>query len=142
MRALLDTNVLISYLLDNTRQSPTNRIVRSAFRGEFVLLVPEELLSELVRKARGKRYLTQRITGAELQEFCTLLSEITEEIPQITEEIPAVTRDLKDDYLLAYALVGEADFLVTGDEDLLSLGDIEGLRIVTPREFARVLDGI
>jgi predicted nucleic acid-binding protein len=50
-----------------------------------------------------------------------------------------VTRDIKDDYLLAYALVGRADYLVTGGEDLLVLGDVEGVKIVRPAEFWRVI---
>ena len=49
--------------------------------------------------------------------------------------LPVVTRDAKDDYLLAYALVGQADYLVTGDEDLLVLQEIEGLKIVNPTQF-------
>ena len=40
----------------------------------------------------------------------------------------------KDDYLLAYGLMGGADYLVTGDEDLLTLGDVEGLKIVSRRQ--------
>ncbi len=51
-----------------------------------------------------------------------------------------VMRDLKDDYLLAYALVGEADYLVTGDKDLLELqGPITGLEILTSAQFIDVL---
>jgi predicted nucleic acid-binding protein len=42
--------------------------------------------------------------------------------------------------LLAYAVVGEADYLVTGDDDLLVLGEVAGVKIVTPRQFLTVLD--
>jgi predicted nucleic acid-binding protein len=63
-------------------------------------------------------------------------------VPRVESPIPAVTRDPKDDYLLAYALVGEADYLVTGDEDLLVLeGQISELEILTPRQFSQVLSG-
>ncbi len=54
----------------------------------------------------------------------------------------AVTRDPKDDYLLAYALVGKADYLVTGDEDLLELEQVDALKIVTAREFLTVLETV
>ena len=53
--------------------------------------------------------------------------------------MPSVTRDRKDDYLLAYAVVGRADYLVTGDRDLLVLGEVEGVRIVSPAGFVGAL---
>jgi putative PIN family toxin of toxin-antitoxin system len=68
-----------------------------------------------------------------------LVSGLSETIPTIKEEIPAVTRDPKDDYLLAYALVGEADYLVTGDKDLLVLKQVDTVKIVTSREFLSIL---
>ena len=64
-----------------------------------------------------------------------ILRAVGEPIPRITQPIPALTRDPKDDYLIAYALVGGADFLVTGDADLLVLKQIDSLKIVTAREF-------
>lgn len=54
-------------------------------------------------------------------------------------QIPRITRDLKDDYLLAYAVVGEADYLVTGDKDLLVLEKIGEVAIVSPADFAKLL---
>lgn len=61
-------------------------------------------------------------------------------ISPIEESIPAVTRDPKDDYLLAYALVGKADYLVTGDKDLLVLqAEIPDFEIVSPRQFSEIL---
>ena len=51
-----------------------------------------------------------------------------------------IPRELvKDDYLLAYALVGSADYLATGDDDLPDLGEVEGVRIVSPSDFAEAL---
>lgn len=44
-------------------------------------------------------------------------------------------RDPEDDYLLAYALVGKADYLVTGDRDLLVLGSVGKTKIVTAQQF-------
>lgn len=141
MRALLDTNILLSHLLASRRGSPIADILRAGYLGEFTLLVPEELLRELAGKARERRYLSERITPEQVEELVATLSEVGEMIPRIQEEIPTVTRDPKDDYLLAYAVVAQADYLVTGDGDLLVLGQVERLRIVTPREFQRILAG-
>ena len=75
-----------------------------------------------------------------MKEFVAILSAVSETVTKITEKIPAVTRDPKDDYLLAYGLVGEADYLVTGDEDLLVLRQVEDVRIVTASQFWEVLE--
>lgn len=51
----------------------------------------------------------------------------------------AVCRDLDDDWVLATAIAGEAEAIVTGDDDLRSLRTFRGVAILTPREFiARV----
>ncbi len=139
MRVLLDTNILISYLLTPGKDSPTIQIVSQGLLGDFVLLFPEDLLEELKRKAREKKYLAERITPEELGHLVDVLASVSERIPRIKEPIPAVTRDPKDDYLLAYALVGQVDYLVTGDEDLLALGKAGALSIVSAQEFVQIL---
>ncbi|MGH2659911.1 MAG: putative toxin-antitoxin system toxin component, PIN family, partial [Actinomycetota bacterium] len=53
-------------------------------------------------------------------------------------EVPRVARDPDDDEVLAAAVVGAAEAIVTGDRDLLSLGTCEGIRILTPAEFAEL----
>jgi predicted nucleic acid-binding protein len=53
--------------------------------------------------------------------------------------LPGVTRDPKDDPLVACAVEGAADYLVSGDRDLLDLGETENIRMVTPREFVEIL---
>lgn len=140
MRVLLDANLFISFLLFPKRDSPSGVIVRAAILGEFVLLLPEELPTEFATRAREKPYLAKRIRPEEVEELVQILSDIAEMIPKITEPIPAVTRDPKDDYLIAYALVGAADYLVTGDQDLLVLGQVDDVKIVTPRAFATLLE--
>jgi putative PIN family toxin of toxin-antitoxin system len=139
MRVLLDTNILISYLLNRMAASPITRVVEAGILGEFTLLLPEALLEEFSTKIPGKPYLAKRITPAEMKQFTNILLAHSETIPKITETIPAVTRDPKDDYLLAYAVVGEADFLVSGDEDLFVLGQVQGVRICRPRDFLEQL---
>ena len=139
MRVLLDANIFISYLLNPQKIGIFREIMTAAFEGAFTLLLPEALLDEFVNKIPQKPYLAGRIHPEELHQFVSLLHEIGEVIPIIYEEIPAVTRDPKDDYLLAYAVIGAADYLVTGDEDLLVLGRVGALTIIKPRDFVTVL---
>ena len=141
MRVLLDANLFISFLLNPDRDSASNEVVRRAVLGEFTLLVPEELLGEISSRARAKPYLMEHIAPDEIDEMVEVLSSVAEFIPRIEGTIPAVVRDPKDDYLLAYAAVAHADYLVTGDRDLLVLEKVAGVRILTPKEFVSVLAG-
>lgn len=52
---------------------------------------------------------------------------------------PGVCRDPDDDHLLASAEAGRADYLVTGDEDLLAIGHYRNLTIISAREFLTIL---
>ena len=139
MRVLLDANVLISYLLSTRETSPIRTVVRAAISGTYTLLLHDEITREIIQKVETKPYLADRIMRDEVEALFGLLQQVAETMPTIIEEIPPVSRDPKDDYLLAYGLVAGADYLVTGDEDLLTLGDVEGLTIVSPREFVTLL---
>jgi hypothetical protein len=53
-----------------------------------------------------------------------------------------VTRDPKDDPVAACAKEGGAEYLVSGDQDLLVLGDWEGIQVVTPRRLLEILESL
>jgi putative PIN family toxin of toxin-antitoxin system len=141
VRALLDSNILISYLLAPANQSPVTEIVRRGVLSDFVLLFPADLGTEMSEKAHSKPYLSKRIAPDDVGRLVAILARVSEPVPRIDEPIPAVTRDPKDDYLLAYAVLGRADYLVTGDRDLLVLRKVAAVTIVTPHEFLEVLRG-
>jgi uncharacterized protein len=139
MRVLLDANVFVSYLLTPGQNSAVTRIVDAAVLGEYQLLMPEELLDELEEIVRTHEHLARRIPAKVMRALMDLVLEIAEVIPRITEPIPALTRDPEDDYLIAYALIGRAECLVTGDRDLLVLERIESVAILTPNAFGELL---
>lgn len=137
MRVLLDTNVLISYLIHPDDDSAISSILHAVFQERIRLLVPERLLVEFTETVQEKPRLARRIALDDLWALVKTLRALGEHIPEIEGQIPPISRDLKDDYLIAYALVGTADYLVTGDKDLLALqGRIARLDIVAPAEFA------
>ena len=139
MRVLLDANIFISYLLPSAISSPIHRILQGAIEGKYILLVPDALITEFSRKVSTKPYLRERIAQEELALFISLLRTVSERLSPITEEIPEAVRDPKDNYLVAYALIGRADYLVTGDNNLLSLQQIGTVTILRPSEFAALL---
>jgi len=139
VRVLLDTNIYISYLLTPNALSPILAVVDAAFNGEYVLLLPEESLQELAAAIDRSDYLRYHIAAVDERQLIHALSAVGESIPRIGQRITRVTRDRTDDYLIAYALVGEAEYLVSGDKDLLALGKQERFEIVSPRDFLQIL---
>lgn len=139
MRILLDSNILISFLLQPQGDTPIAQIVRAVVAGRCELLLPVELIQEIRRVVQSKKPLAARIAAEDLDELIDILSLSAVVVSPIPGDIPALTRDPKDDYLLASAVIGDADYLVTGDEDLLVLIDVEGVRMVTAPEFWDIL---
>jgi predicted nucleic acid-binding protein len=92
MWVLLDTNILISYLLNRSTVSPITQVVEAGILGAFTLLLPEALLEEFSTSTPNKSYLAKRITPAEMEQCTTTLLAHSETIPKVTEAIPAVTR--------------------------------------------------
>ncbi len=140
MRVFIDTNVLVSVLLNPAEGGSVRALFQAFTAARFTLLISGKLIEELTDTVRAKPRLSKRITEEQLNQFVSLLMQTAELIDEIKEPIPGVIRDPDDDYVLAYALVGAADYLITGDNDLLSLqGQIAGLEIVTPTQFVEIL---
>jgi putative PIN family toxin of toxin-antitoxin system len=139
MRALLDANVLISYLLNPAGTSPPVLLVEASFSGSYTLLLTANLIKELREKTATKSYLAARITQNQVERFLTALGVVAEDVPEVTGLLPQVGRDRKDDYLFAHALAGQADYLVSGDNDLLAVGSRNDIKVVSPADFLLIL---
>lgn len=131
MRLVLDTNILISAALVRT-SLPAHLIVLWR-EGCFDLLTSAEQIDELMRVSRYPK-IRDRLPPA----LAGRLINDIREIAIMVADLPTVTvcSDPYDNYLLAMASAGVADFLVTGDKrDLLGIKRHEGTRILTVREF-------
>jgi putative PIN family toxin of toxin-antitoxin system len=131
VRLVVDTNILISALL--VEASLSAHLIVLWRQGRFDLLTSAEQLDELMRVTRYPR-IRERLAPALAGRLINELRDIA----VVLKNLPAVTvcQDPYDDYLLAMAVAGAADFLVTGDKrDLLSLKLHEGTKIVTVRNF-------
>lgn len=131
MKAVFDTNVLIAAFL--TEGICAKLIVR-AHRRDFDLILCDGILQEFKRVLK-KKFAT---TPFETSEALTILSEATQEILGQTNSVTPICRDSDDDLILACAKDAAADYIVTGDEDLLVLKNYEWIRIVSPREFEKL----
>ena len=131
MRLVVDTNILISALL-SASSSPA-RLVLLWRAGRFDLLTAAERLDELVRVTRYPK-IRERLTPAvagRLVNDLRVLAVTLDALPAVD-----VSPDPDDNYLLAIALAGSADFLVTGDKrDLLRLGSHAAPALFRPGTF-------
>lgn len=140
MRVILDTNVLISFLLSPASTLPPQVITRLGLQRGYELILPEELLDELRTTVARKPYLADRINHDDVELLVAVLVEIGVVVPELNIPIPEVTRDQADDYLLAHAVLEAADYIVSGDKDLLVLEQLADTRIVSPAAFLDLLD--
>ncbi len=136
IRALIDANILISYLLNRSSLSPPVAVIQAAIDGRFRMLIALETIEEVRGKVATKPYLAARISPVDFDDVLSALRKLSDFIPSITGTIPRVSRDRNDDYLLAHALRAGVDYLVTGDVDLLVLGSHGGVEIIGPAAFA------
>ncbi len=137
IRAVLDTNVLISGLL--SEDSPPPSLVDAWLDRRYVLVTCLYQVEEISHVLAYPRIASRlRLSDAEVDLIlAALLSQA--EVVGGDLRLPGVSRDPKDDPLVACAMEGAADYLVSGDADLLDLGKHENTRMVSPREFVGIL---
>jgi len=131
VRLVVDTNILVSALLVGT--SLPAHLIMLWRDGHFDLLTAADQLEELTRVTRYPKIrerLAPALAGRLINEL-RHLAIIVADLPVVT-----ICADPYDNYLLATAAAGAADFLVTGDKrDLLGLKVFKGTKIATVRDF-------
>ncbi len=133
MRILLDTNVWLAILTTDGR---CRREWRAA-RGGCQVFASAQVLDELEAKLRLKFGFSSRHAH-----LLTLFVRRQTTPAEPSQPLPTVCRDAADNGILAAALAGRCELLVTGDQDLLVLQEFQGMRIVTPAEFAKTVIGL
>ncbi len=128
MRVVFDTNVFIAAF---DSDGICARLVRRARRREFELFICQIVLHEFSSKLKVKIHCTTK----EIEQACILVSEAAIAVLDGGALQTPVCRDLDDDLILACAETAGADFLVTGDKDLLVLEKYGRFKIMSPREF-------
>jgi uncharacterized protein len=131
VRVVFDTNVLVSAF---TALGLCHQAYERALLGEDIMTA-QGPLSELRRVLSDKMGLGARLAG----EIVAAVADDAEVITPLPLAL-SVCRDPDDDWVLATALAGRAEAIVTGDEDMLALKNHRGVRILTPRAFLEWLD--
>ncbi len=130
MRVVLDTNILIAALI--TRGTPPDGLYRAWLRGEIELVTSAAQLAEIadvVARPRLQRFLDAGEAAAILDNIGARAT-ILEELPPVN-----LSPDPKDNPILASAIAGKAELIVSGDKKhMLALRAVEGIPVVTARQ--------
>ena len=131
IRVVLDANIIVSA----SRFGGTPDAVMDLGRGEKLsVYISSFILSEVTRVLAGPKFGWERIQIEESLEGLRQWIIIVE--PSIA--VQGVVRDANDDPILACCLEANADYLVTGDNDLLALGAFRGTQIVNAAAFLEI----
>jgi putative PIN family toxin of toxin-antitoxin system len=135
MRVVLDTGILIAALI--TKDTPPDRIYQAWRKRRFELVTSQWQLDEFRRVSRYpklRKYL-QPIEAGNLVNGLRHQARFLEELPDVD-----LSEDPDDNPLLAMAIAGEVDYLISGDKrDVLALKKVGKASIVTARRFLTIL---
>jgi putative PIN family toxin of toxin-antitoxin system len=135
VRVVFDTVVLVRGLID-----PFNWSGKLIFEwhGAYEWVVSPEIVNEYLEVNHRPR-LGDRFKPRENRDLNTVLMLISAATPVYPTEMPFICRDPSDDKFLAAAETGKADFIVSEDNDLLSLVEYKGVRICTAEAVLHLL---
>lgn len=138
LKAIFDTNVFVSAFLSRNPTSPTQELMHRWQADEFTLLICDALLDEITEKLVEKGIEQEQII-----EFLALLEQLAEWVDVPSDAIePIIADDPDDDVILACAIVGQADYLVSYDPHFSPLGEIyQGTKITKALPFLWAVRG-
>ena len=134
MRIILDTNLWISFLISSKYEQLDSLLDDE----KCTLLFSNELLEEflsVVKRPKLRRY----ISDEDIEILLDSIDEVAEFV-EVTSELD-LCRDPKDNFLLDLAVDGLADYLLTGDNDLLVLEEVGKTKIIKIADLFDKLDG-
>jgi putative PIN family toxin of toxin-antitoxin system len=127
MKAVFDTNVLVAAFVT---EGVCAKLLGRARRKQLNLVISPFIVKEF------ENVLLKKFSASkeQIRTATKLISEAAQIVSQASM-VSGICRDSDDDQILSCALSTEADYLVTGDFDLLELKEFHGIRILTPAAF-------
>lgn len=131
IKIVIDTNIFVSAFLGSKN---ARLVLKEAIDGDFLLVMSKEQLRE-IKEVLYRPKFSKYIIPAEVDELISLLS-IKAIVPVIYEKITDCS-DPKDNMILEEAVYGNAQYIITGDKDLLVLNPYKWIKIVNLRDFIK-----
>jgi putative PIN family toxin of toxin-antitoxin system len=132
MKVIFDTNVWIGFLIGKRLSAVAEYI----FNRQIIVVISEQLLQE-IKEVTCREKLKKYFLEENVLELLNLLEIIAEKFE--VKPTYFICRDPKDNFLLDLIACSKADYLVTGDNDLLVLNPFEKTVILTPGKFEEIL---
>ncbi len=134
-RVVLDSNVYVSIFIN--ARSPLATLWQAARTGRYHLITSQWIIQEVASVLRNRFFWDEAYILARLKDIVRHAT-----IVKPASIAPVVLEDPDDDHILACAVAGRADLIVSGDQDLLRLKVYGSISIVRPRDFIRTLGGL
>jgi len=140
IRIVIDTNILVSAIL--TAEGNPAKILKLVLQGKLNLIISPAILEEIRQVLRYPKLVKlmkkNMITLEEVYTFFDKMSKIAVITPGKLD-IKAIPDDPSDDMVLSCAVEGEADFIISGDHHLTDLRIFQGIKIVDPAAFLKII---
>lgn len=133
LKIIVDSNIWISFLIGKS----LSRLHYHIDSKRVCVLSCREQMREL-KEVFNRPRIQKLFSKQQIVDFFDLLEESSQIIPLRTNI--NLCRDSKDNYLLSLAVDGKADYLITGDNDLLVLNKVENTRIISFRDFDSLIN--
>jgi len=138
IRAVLDANVLVSGIAGYKKaESAPGELLRRLIKGDFSLVTSNAILTE-VHSTLVKAFLRRSLSAEDRSDLIAAAIRGAD-ILTVLVPVSGVASHPEDDLVLATAVSGAAEYLVTGDRQLLAVGTFHDVRIVTARQFLDLL---
>ena len=138
-RVVIDTNLFISGVI--LPRGPLAELLDMWLKQLFILVIARKLIEELYEVLHRPKFTRYNVTEERITTIIEFIKKNSEKAPFL-QQLPLIVRDSKDEKVLACALGGKVDYLVTGDEDLLTLnGDpkLGTLKIIKVKDFLTII---
>ena len=133
LKAVIDTNQFVSSLI--SKQGPSAQLIDRWREQRFILVTSPEIIAEIQRVLKyphiSKKY---KLSKSDAQSLLTLIEHEAVVIPKLPA-VHVIKDDPDDDKFLACAFAARTEYIVSGDQHLLSLGSYKSISIVTVKEF-------
>jgi len=133
MKIIFDTNIWISHFLCKSFPELTKILIDNKYEIIFSLTLLNELKSVLSRP-KFKFLSPEQIN--EIEQLILIRTTFFNDANEIIEQ---KSRDVKDNFLISLSMISNCDYLVTGDEDLLVLKNINHTKILKWKDFINVI---
>ena len=131
VRAVIDTNVLVSALIHDGK--PRKLILE--LLNKHTVILSRQMLAELADVAGRDKF---HVTGSQVERFLSIMVKMAKIVPD-NALFKEVASDPDDDVVINAAYTGKADYIVTGDNHLLTLNNFKKTKIVTVNQMLEIL---